>query len=242
MDRAHDQSKRRLQFSLRGVLLLMLLVALILAWRSSLERAELRLAQQANQLRYAEEELARARDALRDQARGPTRDRARSLWEARLDGAQLRGVSVVSPGNAFQRASFHECDLESVTLQGGGSAFQLARFDQAKLVGAKLTGGSASFQGATFVAADLTGAILTGGSGSFQGSSFENATLVDARLAGSFQLVNLSGARFEGADLSALESESLTSCYFKDPPTYNGQTKFPAGFDPQAQLWKRVSD
>lgn len=28
-----------------------------------------------------------------------------------------------------------------------------------------------------------------------------------------------SGASFEGADLTALESENLASCYFKVPPT-----------------------
>jgi hypothetical protein len=55
-------------------------------------------------------------------------------------------------------------------------------------------------------------------------------------------VVNFSGARFEGADLSALDSGDLASCYFKEPPTYDHQTTFPAGFDPVKNLWRRVGD
>jgi uncharacterized protein YjbI with pentapeptide repeats len=164
------------------------------------------------------------------------------LWEAKLDGAHLRGVTIASPSNAFQWASFKDCDLENATLQAGGAAFQFARFDNSNLVNTKLMGGGASFQEATFVNADLTGATLDGGGASFQGSSFENATLVRARLVGSFQSVNISGAHFEGADLSALDSYSLESCYFKEAPTYDGQTQFPDAFDPETQLWRQVAE
>jgi uncharacterized protein YjbI with pentapeptide repeats len=223
------------------MLMLTMLLALLLAWRSSEQRAERQRTRQAGLLQYVEEELERARQELRDRDR-PRRDKTRVLWEAKLDGTHLRGVTIASSENAFQGASFRDCDLKDATLQGGVSSFQFARFDNANLVNAKLAGGGASFQIATFVGADLTGAVLTGEGTAFQKSSFENATLVRARLVGSFQGVNISGTRFEGADLSALDSDSLASCYFREPPTYDGQTKFPAGFDPEALLWRRVPE
>jgi uncharacterized protein YjbI with pentapeptide repeats len=223
------------------MLMLTLLVALVLGWRSSVRRAERQMAQQAQQLRYAEEELERARDELWARDR-PKRNKPRAFWEAEFDGAFLRGVTIASPTNAFQKASFQGCDLENAVLEGGGAAFQASRFDQAKLVNARLTGGGSSFQGASFNGADLTGAVLAGGGASFQGSSFENANLIRTRLSGSFQSVNISGARFEGADLSALDGDSLASCYFREAPTYDGQTQFPAAFDPQTQGWRRVAE
>ena len=84
------------------------------------------------------------------------------------------------------------------------------------------------------------GATLIGGSASFQGASFEDATLIGAKLSGNFQEVNISGARFEAADLSAIARDDLASCYFKEPPTYDAGTKFPPGFDPVERLWRRV--
>jgi len=241
MDIVPTQTRRRPQFTTRTVLMVTLLLAVLLSWRASVRRGELQLAQQAHRLAYAEQELSRARDELQDRVRVKP-DRSRGLWMAALDGANLSGMTIASHTNAFQRATFKDCNLENATLQGGTSAFQLARFDGAKLEKAKLTGGDCAFQNATFVGADLTGAVLTGGGASFQAASFENATLISARLTGSFQLANISGAHFEGADLSALDSNSLASCYFKDPPTYDGRTKFPAGFAPAAQLWRRVGE
>jgi uncharacterized protein YjbI with pentapeptide repeats len=222
------------------MLMLMALIAALLGWRSAVNRGELQLAQQAGRLQYAEEELARARDALNDRRRIMP-DKTRVLWQARLAGANLSELTLASTSNAFQRASFADCNLEKAVLKGGSSSFQLACFDNANLAGAKLTGGGASFQGATFVGANLQGAVLSGAGGSFQQASFENATLVGARLAGSFQLANISGADFAGADLSALGAEDLASCYFKEPPTYDERTKFPAGFDPRARLWRKTS-
>jgi uncharacterized protein YjbI with pentapeptide repeats len=236
-----NQPKPRPRFTIRTVLILTLLIALLLGWHVSVRDARRQLAQQVTRLRYAEEELERTRDELDDRDR-PKRGAARVLRDAELDGAHLRGVTISSPSNAFQRASFKNCDLENATLQGGGAAFQRARFDGSKLANAKLTGGVSSFQEATFVDSDLTGAVLFGGGASFQRSSFENATLVRARLVGSFQMVNISGTHFEGADLSALDGPSLASCYFRESPTYDGQTQFPATFDPVTQLWRRVAD
>lgn len=235
-----QQKRRPLQFTVRGLLVLMLLVALALAWRSSLERAERKMAEQENRLQFAEEELQRARDELFAQSRR-ARDNSRVLWAPDLEGINLRGVTIASQENAFQRAYFSHCNLENAVLQGGDSAFQQARFDGAKLIQAQLKGGNASFQSASFVSADLAGAVLEGVGSAFQRSSFENANLSAARLAGSFQVVNISGACFAGADLSALNSSDLASCYFKDPPIYDEQTRFPTGFDPQARRWRRAA-
>jgi uncharacterized protein YjbI with pentapeptide repeats len=212
-----------------------------LGWRASIRDAKEQLARQTIQLRYAEQELERARDDVKDRDR-PRQPTPRNFWEAELDGAWLRDMTISSPTNAFQRASLKNCDLQNATLEAGGAGFQFARFDGSNLANAKLKGDAASFQLATFVGCDLTGAVLEGGGSSFQASSFENATLIGARLVGSFQLANISGARFEGADLSAIDSNSLESCYFKDPPTYDGQTRFPPGFDPAANLWRRISN
>jgi uncharacterized protein YjbI with pentapeptide repeats len=219
---------------------LILLVALLFGWVSSEQRVKQERRQQEHRLRYAEEELRRARDELRDQQRGPRPDRVRSFWEADLEGSNLAGMTIASHGNAFQRASFRKCRLEDATLEGGGSSFQFARFDAAKLARACLKGGDSSFQASSFVGADLTGATLFGGSGSFQTASFEEAILIDAKLSGSFQVVNISSARFEAADLSAIAHDDLASCYFKEPPTYDDKTRFPPGFDPVDRSWRRV--
>ncbi len=234
-------TRRRPRFTIRAALVLTLVVAFILGWFLNVQRARMTLNRQANRLRYAEEELDRARDQLADQQRLKS-DRERVFWESNLDGAHLAGVTIASPSNAFQRASFSGCDLEDAVLTGGSASFQFAKFDNSKLTNAKLTGGASSFQEATFVGADLTGAVLVGTGASFQGSSFENASLNGAQLTGSFQLVNISGAHFGGADLSALDGDSLASCYFKVAPTYNETTQFPAGFDPEVQRWRRVAE
>ncbi len=226
--------------STRGLFFLILLVALLFGWLSSEQRAERERRLQEQRVRYAEEELRRARDELRDQLRGRQPDRLRSFWEADLEGSNLAGMTITSNGNAFQRASFRKCRLEGATLEGGGSSFQFARFDAAKLARACLKGGSSSFQVSSFVGADLTDATLIGGSGSFQIASFEEAILIGAKLSGNFQGVNISGARLEAADLSAIARDDLASCYFKDPPTYDARTKFPPGFDPVDGSWRRV--
>ncbi len=226
--------------SIRGLLFLILLAALLLGWRASEQRAERDRRQYEHRLRYAEEELRRARDELQDAQRGPRPDRARSFWEADLEGSNLAGITIAIDRNAFQRASFRKCRLEGATLEGGAASFQFARFDAAKLARACLKGGDCSFQASSFVGADLTGATLIGVSSSFQQASFEDAILIGAKLSGNFQLVNISGARLEGADLSAIAHDDLASCYFKDPPTYNARTKFPPAFDPVERSWRRV--
>jgi uncharacterized protein YjbI with pentapeptide repeats len=243
-----SKSSWRPRFTIASLLILMLVVALLLGWRRSIETArqqlaerEIHIAKQGKVLEFAEAELERARDQLGD-LRKAQRDATRVLYGSMFEGATLAGATLASPENAFQRTSFAGSDLERATLQGGTASFQVANFDGAQLAGAKLRGDNASFQGATFVGADLSGADLAGGPSSFQQASFENANLTGVKMAGSFQLANLSGTNFAGADLSALNGDDLASCYFRDAPQYDGSTKFPAGFDPVAQAWRRASE
>jgi uncharacterized protein YjbI with pentapeptide repeats len=237
---ASPRARRLPRFSTRGLIFFILLVALALGWVSSQRSADRDRRRQEQRLRYAEEELDRARDALRDATRGPRPDRSRSFWEADLEGSNLAGMTIAGSDSALQKASFRGCRLDDATLEGGVSSFQSACFDAAKLARARLKGQIASFQGASFVGADLTDATLAGGFSSFQGASFEGAILVGAKLSGDFQGVNISGARFEAADLAAIDRDNLGSCYFKEPPTYDARTKFPPGFDPVEGFWRRV--
>lgn len=225
---------------MRGLIVLILFVALALGWFSAQQRATREQRQQERRLRYAMEELSRARDELQEMARGVRPDRMRSFGGADFESSNLAGMTIASKDNAFQRASFRNCHLEGTTLVGGDASFQLARFDAAKLAEAHLKGGGASFQRASFVGAELTYATLAGGPVSFQGATFEGANLTGANLSGNFQLVNISGTKFEAADLSSIRRDDLANCYFKDPPTYDDRTKFPQGFDPAQCLWRRV--
>ena len=228
------------RFNIRELVLLIIIVTFGFGWFSSEQRAERERRLREMHLKYSDEELHRAKEELRDQIRGVQPDRTRSFWSADLEGSNLAGMTIASNSNAFQRASFRKCDLADAVLEGGGSSFQFAHFDAAKLVGANLKGGAASFHLASFAEANLTDATLTGGSASFQGASFEDALLLGATLSGNFQNVNLSGARLESANLTAIDGSNLASCHFKVPPTFDARTKFPIGFDPVEQLWRRV--
>jgi hypothetical protein len=115
--------------STRGLFFLILLVALLFGWLCSQQRAERELRQQGQRLRYAEEELGRARGELRDQQRGPRPDRARSFWEADLEGSNLVGITIASDSNVFQSASFRKCRLEGATLEGGDASKEPPTYD-----------------------------------------------------------------------------------------------------------------
>ena len=228
------------RFNIRELVLLIVIVFLGFGWFSSEQRADRERRLREKHLQHADEELGRARHELQSHLKGRQPDRNRSFWAAELEGSNLTGMTISSRSNAFQHASFRNCRLENSTLEGGGSSFQNAVFDGAQLTGAKLTGEHASFQGASFAGAELTNATLSGGSASFQLASFEDAVLVRAKLSGNFQGANLSGTQFQAADLSAIDPDNLASCYFKVPPSYDGRTLFPVGFDPFDCLWKRV--
>ncbi len=229
-----------MKFSIRSLLIVVLIVGLICGLLSSWQTNQGIRKRYEQKLQYSKEELARLKDQLRDLQRGKRPDRTRLFWEAELEGSELVGITIASDSNAFQKASFRKCNLERANLTGGGAAFQSACFDEANLKGAKLVGEGSSFQRSSFVMADLTGATLSGGPASFQSASFEDAKLFNAKLIGNFQVANISGAQFQGADLSAIEADNLASCYFENPPTYNSQTKFPIGFDPRKNSWMIV--
>ena len=233
------------QFTIRTALVATAFAALILGWVSSMQRAE--RSQRALMLRAmrAEGQLlmdrSRARFQEFDGARYTTLP-PRTLERVKLEGMNLRDITIAGGATAFYRASFNDSDLENATLSGGGSSFQRAQFNNARLIDARLTGGGSSFQLASFDNADLSGAVLTGSFGSFQGASFAAAKFQGTQFQGSevaFHAVNIDGAQFQGADLTALKRGDLESCYFQTPPTYDAQTRFPEGFDPLLNSWKR---
>lgn len=244
----HDHrtlGKRRPQFSIRGLLLATLVMAIVFSWHSSMRQSRETIARLSARLSRAELEIQSSRfraELWRNSSRNsPSQD---VLSQGKLNGPCMRGVSIVGGDAAFQRDSFVGWDLENASLSGGGGAFQCACFDDANLVNVKLTGGISSFQLASFVKADLSGAKLTGGGASFQGASFEGAKLIGTQILCSgtaFQGVNIDGVQFQGADLSMLAPGSLQSCYFKTPPSYDDQTRFPPGFDPVGEHWTRAS-
>lgn len=232
-----------LRFSFRALFIGLAFLAILLGWYTSSESSRRVSQQLARRLSHAELEMDRARWFDRSAA-APRPPLAKGVLSgAKLDAVTLEGATVTGGDSAFQRTDFGGSNLANATLTGKVSAFQAARFDNARLANATLTGGGASFQYATFIQADLTGATISGGASALQRATFQDACLVDAviRCSGAaFQMVNIDGTQFEGADLSALDSSSLASCHFKNPPTYDSRTKFPIGFSPVEQLWKRT--
>lgn len=203
-------------------------------WRYRYFRAERRLMAAESQLK------------LRGVARRPdgVARLQRFLFEAVLEGSDFSNVSIKAGASAFQKTWLVNADLENANIVAGGASFQRATFDHANLHGAQLAGGTSSFQLASFAGADLQGATLTGGDASFQGASFRDADLTGASIkcpanGSAFQAVDLNSAKFERADISAISTGDLESCYFSEPPTYNEKTRFPSGFDPAVAGWKR---
>lgn len=242
-----DRRSRGFRFSIRHVLAAMAVVALFFMGRAFLQDVDRKVAELQNQVRYYEAEAGyrRYRGSVRARAqeRNAHRER-RLLFGASLAGASLCGATITGGPSSFQGTALDDCDLEGASLTGGGSDFQGASFERANLRTAKLSGGGAAFQMARFTDADLSGATLRGGAGAFQGASLEDANLTGATIACSggtaFQAVNVDGAQFQGADLSSIEAESLQSCHFRKPPTYDDATRFPSGFDAVDAGWQRV--
>ncbi len=216
-----------MRLSIRLILTLALIVGLICGWGWTIRNHALARIDYQRKLAYCKEELSRAKEQLKDLRSERRSSRTRALGEVELEGANLAGMTISSDDNAFQGASFRKCDLHESFLRGGTSAFQHACFDEANLLSARLIADHAAFQLATFVKADLTRATLSGGAASFQGASFENAVMVEATCIGNFQGSNISGVKFQGANLTAIEADNLASCYFDVPPTYDKNTKFP---------------
>jgi uncharacterized protein YjbI with pentapeptide repeats len=170
----------------------------------------------------------------------------KAFFKTKFDRADLTEAKLTGDA-AFQQASFTHARLADAVLNGGVSGFQMAKFDDATLLGARLNGGGSSFQGASFARANLTGAILKGEGAALQLVNLDdaNCTKLQIRCASAlaaFQVASLNNTRFAAADLSSLAQQSLRSCVFKPdtPPTYDDRTKFPAGFNPAKQGWRKA--
>lgn len=229
------------QFKLSTVFAWMAFFALVIGWYTSTSRERSRNAMLGELLSNArlQVSLAESRGELQAEARSSdTAETKRVYSVARFDSMSLRGAVIQVGDSAFQRAIFDNSDLSNAALTGGAASFQGASFKNAKLRNAKLSGGAGAFQVATFEDADLASAVLIG---NLQGVSLRNANCEGATISGLFQAANIDAAQFAAADLSAIRSEDLASCYYKDPPTYDAQTKFPADFDPIARGWKKTA-
>lgn len=266
MEELPANGKRRMRFTVRETLLVMVIVALGFGWRRSAQEADARSRRQMQRFigLSTQQDFGRRREETeRDRAWTAQQSKLRVLYGIDLKGASLRNVSIdAGQQAAFQKMVFDVCDLSGAMLVAGGASFQEARFEGALLGGAKLSGGASSFQlaifdladlsdarlegnfqAASFARATLTGAQLKGGGTAFQAANFAEADLRGANLIGggaSFQAMDIDGAQFEGADLSAIEPQNLASCHFETPPTYDDATKFPAGFDPKLEGWRRA--
>ena len=230
-----------LRFRLRTVLVCMAFIALVVGWYTSMERERTRSARLLRQLMNAQSQigLAESRAELQTNVTSGGNPPAKGvLSRARFEGVNLRDVVIQGSTSAFQKTVFDKSDLSNASLTGGGASFQGASFNKAILTNAKLVGAGSSFQLATFEGADLSGAALTG---NLQGVSLQNAKCIGARINGSFQGANIDAAQFQNADLSAIRGEDLASCYYKTPPTYDANTKFPDRFDPIEYGWKKVA-
>ena len=82
--------------------------------------------------------------------------------------------------------------------------------------------------------------------GALQTANFDDAKLVKTTIScdspTAFQGVTLNNTEFVECDLSSINADALASCKFDKatPPRYDANTKFPEGFVPQEQGWKRI--
>lgn len=227
------------RLKLRTALALVGGVALATGWYASMERLRSRdawLRQQLFNARYEAQAAAWRAEARADELLYGAEQKS-APPRVRFEGAKLPGVVITAGDGAFQRAVFDNADLSNGSLTAGVSSFQLASFNNAVLTGARLIGGGASFQLASFENADLENAVLRG---NLQSISLKNAKCIGATISGSFQGANIDGAQFQRADLSAVKTNDLASCYFDSPPAFDRATKFPDGFDPVDQGWELV--
>lgn len=233
-------SRRR--FHLRTLVICLAFIALFFGWYKSILRERTvryaLLQKQANA--QLQKTVIESRASLRDYNPAVSRSKIKGvLSNARLEGVDLRGAMIDGGNSAFQRTVFDHSNLGNASLIGGHGSFQGASFNYTNLQNAKLAGGAGSFQLATFEGADLSGAELTG---NLQGVSLANANCTGITISGSFQGAAIDAAQFQHADLSAIASTDLATCYYDAPPTYDANTKFPDGFDPSSHGWKKIPE
>lgn len=247
-------SDRPSRFTIREMMMAITVVAIVLGWFASIQRVQIKADRRVAAAEKREAYLKYQADFGKDMQESRQRQgqqaldqspagKKRTFSEAVFNRINMSGIQATG---IFQKVAFEQCILRDAKLTGSDSSFQFANFHKCNLVDATLSGGGASFQLCSFAGADLSRATLSGGGASFQGASFENAIAIGTRIittgGSAFQLVNLSSAQFQGADLSTIPKISLESCVFDAPPSYDDATRFPKGFDPKAQLWNKTAE
>lgn len=234
--------KRNRRYSIRTLLGVMVVLAIVMAWLATL--AELRRAYQLISVDSARTRMLESNiNAIYEDKHRVENHGHGFLSGMDLDGCDFHGVKINAGNSAFQSTTLRSANLQDSTITAGGASFQRVSFDWANLRAATLSASGAAFQLVTFVEADLRDAKLIGGAGSeFQTVSFRGADLTGATIrcsgAGAFQAVDINAANFSDADLGAIDANNLRSAYFSIPPIYSSKTKFPADFDPAQAGWK----
>jgi uncharacterized protein YjbI with pentapeptide repeats len=166
----------------------------------------------------------------------------KDLAGVRFDGALIQDASFVRAdltGANFSAAEisdseFFEAEMEGVSFAGAyldnvelwGSTLSRADFSGASLNGVLL--GGSDLSGASFHQADLNGVSLE--AANLSGADLSWARFTD-QPASSFDLmVELSYAILKGANLEGTELANAVL----EGATYDDETIFPAGFDPEA--------
>jgi hypothetical protein len=110
---AQTTSERRSQFTIRTALLAMLVLAMAFVWYKSAVVTERKNDGLMQRLYRAHSEIrnAKSRAEFDQRAKGSMSGR-RGLSNVRLDGMNLRGISI--NGALFQVSSFKNCDLHSL--------------------------------------------------------------------------------------------------------------------------------
>ncbi len=158
-----------------------------------------------------------------------------NLDGAGLGGADLRGLKLDRA--SLRRAELRRADLSDTGLADAdlrGASLAGAALRRAELGGARLLEVRAN-EAADFTEARLDGADLR--DAWLRTAVFDRASLVGARFAGSDVLhASLRGAALAGADLR--DARNLDAAELTDA-TYDGETRWPEGFDPGARGARR---
>lgn len=127
------------------------------------------------------------------------------FYQCRVNGASFAGMKI-------QDASFRMCDLSNANMKG-------------VVLGPNVRFFRVTLNEADFAGADLAGAEID--SVNFRGADFRDAKNIRSIRRSNFQRADLRGADFSKVPQPFIEMEW-------DDAVYDAKTKFPAGFDPQA--------
>ncbi len=160
------------------------------------------------------------------------------LQLAELQNANLHSANLQNAN--LQNANLQNANLQNANLQNANLRFanlQSANFQSADLRSADLRFADLHFadlRGAQLLSAKLQGAKLPGAN--LQGVQLPSAQLPSANLqSANLQAANLQSANLHGANLQSanLQSANLQSANLQ-VATYDSNTRWPDGFDPQA--------